>query len=41
MSLEKIINDAWEIKDQINQNSNQEIKNLSLFLKEIRLLKSK
>ena len=27
MSLEKIINDAWEIKDQINQNSNQEIKN--------------
>ena len=26
MSLEKIINDAWEIKDQINQNSDQKIK---------------
>ena len=26
MSLEKIINDAWEIKDQINQNSDQTIK---------------
>ena len=27
MSLEKIINDAWEIKDQINQKSDQKIKN--------------
>ena len=27
MSIEKIINDAWEIKDQINQNSDQKIKN--------------
>ena len=27
MSLEKIINDAWEIKDQVNQNSDQSIKN--------------
>ena len=26
MSLEKIINDAWEIRDQINQNSDQKIK---------------
>ena len=26
MSIEKIINDAWEIKDQINQNSDKEIK---------------
>ena len=26
MSLEKIINDAWDIKDQINQNSEQKIK---------------
>ena len=26
MSLEKIINEAWEIKDQINQNSDQKIK---------------
>ena len=26
MSIEKIINDAWEIKDQINQNSDQKIK---------------
>ncbi len=26
MSLEKIINDAWEVKDQINQNSDQSLK---------------
>ena len=26
MSLEKIINDAWESKDQINQNSDASIK---------------
>ena len=26
MTLEKIINDAWEKKDQINQNSDQSIK---------------
>ena len=26
MSTEKIINDAWEIKDRINQNSDQKIK---------------
>ena len=26
MSLEKIINNAWENKDQVNQNSNQELK---------------
>ena len=26
MSIEKIINDAWDIKDQINQNSEQKIK---------------
>jgi 2,3,4,5-tetrahydropyridine-2,6-dicarboxylate N-succinyltransferase len=26
MSLEKIINDAWEIKDQINQNSDKNLK---------------
>ena len=26
MSLEKIINEAWENKDQVNQNSNQSIK---------------
>ena len=26
MSLEKIINEAWEIKDQVNQNSGQELK---------------
>ena len=26
MSLEKIITDAWEKKDQINQNSDQETK---------------
>ena len=26
MSLEKIINDAWEIKDQINQNTDQKTK---------------
>ena len=26
MSLEKIINDAWEIKDEINQNSDKKIK---------------
>ena len=25
-SIEKIINEAWEIKDQINQNSDQSIK---------------
>ena len=68
MSIEKIINEAWEKKDQVNQNSDQTLKdainqvindehfgkmdsdkdyishkieNLSLFLKEIRLLKSK
>ena len=27
MTLEKIINEAWEIKDQINQNSDPKIKN--------------
>ena len=26
MSLEKIINDAWENKDQVNQNSDKSIK---------------
>ena len=26
MSLEKIINDAWEKKDQINQDSDQPLK---------------
>ena len=26
MSLEKIINDAWEVKDQVNQNSDQNLK---------------
>ena len=26
MSLEKIINDAWEVKDQVNQNSDQKLK---------------
>ena len=26
MSLEKIINDAWEKKDQVNQNSDQKLK---------------
>ena len=26
MSLEKIINDAWEIKDQINPSSDQKLK---------------
>ena len=26
MSLEKIINDAWENKDQVNQNSDQKLK---------------
>ena len=25
MSIEKIINDAWEVKDQINQNSDQSL----------------
>ena len=27
MSLEKIINDAWENKDQVNQNSDKSLKN--------------
>ena len=27
MSLEKIINDAWEKKDQVNQDSGQPLKN--------------
>ena len=26
MSLEKIINDAWENKDQVNKNSDQNLK---------------
>ena len=26
MSLEKIINDAWENKDQVNQNSDKSLK---------------
>ena len=26
MSIEKIINDAWENKDQVNQNSDQKLK---------------
>ena len=26
MSIEKVINDAWKTKDQINQNSDQKIK---------------
>ena len=26
MSLEKIINDAWEKKEQVNQNSDQSLK---------------
>ena len=26
MSVEKIINDAWEKKDQVNQNSDQKLK---------------
>ena len=28
MSLEKIINDAWENKDQVNQNSDQNLKSV-------------
>ena len=27
MSIEKIINDAWENKEQVNQNSDQKLKN--------------
>ena len=27
MSLEKIINEAWENKDQVNQNSDSSLKN--------------
>ena len=27
MSIEKIINEAWENKDQVNQNSDQKLKN--------------
>ena len=26
MSLEKVINEAWENKDQVNQNSDQSLK---------------
>ena len=26
MSIEKMINDAWENKDQVNQNSEQSLK---------------
>ena len=26
MSIEKIINDAWENKDQVNQNSDKNLK---------------
>ena len=26
MSIEKVINEAWENKDQINQNSDQKLK---------------
>ena len=26
MSIEKIINDAWENKDQVNQNSDKSLK---------------
>ena len=28
MSLEKIINDAWENKDHVNQNSDQNLKSI-------------
>ena len=28
MSLEKIINDAWEIKDQVSPSSNQKLKDV-------------
>ena len=43
--IEKIINDAWKIKDQINKNSDKnfvdlKIKNLSSFLKEINILQA-
>ena len=43
-NIEKIINDAWKKKDQINNNSDKDfidlkIKNLSSFLKEINILK--
>ena len=31
MSLEKIINDAWENKDQVNQNSDQNLKDAIKF----------
>ena len=27
MTIEKIINDAWENRDQVNQNSDKSIKN--------------
>ena len=43
--IEKIINDAWKIKDQINKNSDKNyidvrIENLTSFLKEINILKA-
>ena len=43
--IEKIINDAWEIKDRINKDSEKDfidlkIKSLSGFLKEINILKA-
>ena len=45
MSIEKIINEAWENRNDISPNSDKKyidykIENLSLFLKEIRLLKN-
>ena len=36
MSLEKIINDAWEIKDQISPSSDQNLKNAISGLKQKR-----
>ena len=39
MSLEKIINDAWENKDQVNQSSDQNLKEL-LFNKDPNKLSS-
>ena len=43
-NIEKIIDEAWKIKDQINKNSDKDfidlkIKNLTSFLKEINILK--
>ena len=37
MSIEKIINEAWEIKDQVNQNSDKTIKDAIEYTKGKRL----